>query len=55
MTQAWLAAGDAAAVASTHFYHQRPRTTPVEAQSPAHQDALLDYCAHLTQTTLSAA
>jgi NAD(P)-dependent dehydrogenase (short-subunit alcohol dehydrogenase family) len=57
VTQAWLAAGDAdaTAVTSTHFYHQRPRTTPVEAQSPAHQDALLDYCAHLTQTTLSAA
>jgi NAD(P)-dependent dehydrogenase (short-subunit alcohol dehydrogenase family) len=53
-TQAWLAVSDdsAAKVTGQHFYHQQVRDTAADAHSPAHQDALLDYCAELTGTPL---
>jgi NAD(P)-dependent dehydrogenase (short-subunit alcohol dehydrogenase family) len=54
VTQAWLAVSDdpAATVTGRHFYHRRERSAPREAHGNHHQDALLDYCAHLTGATL---
>ncbi len=56
VTQAWLAASSDpdALVTGQHFYHQRPRSTPAVASSTDAQDALLDYCAGLTGTSLPA-
>jgi NAD(P)-dependent dehydrogenase (short-subunit alcohol dehydrogenase family) len=54
VTQAWLAVSDDPAAKTTgrHFYHQQVRDTAPDAHSTAHQDALLDYCAGLTGTSL---
>jgi NAD(P)-dependent dehydrogenase (short-subunit alcohol dehydrogenase family) len=54
VTQAWLAVGDdeAAMVTGRHFYHQRERLVSAEAHEATVQDALLDYCAELTGTTI---
>ncbi|WP_194909161.1 SDR family NAD(P)-dependent oxidoreductase [Catenulispora rubra] len=54
VTQAWLAVSDdaAARVTGRHFYHQRERLVSAEAHEAAVQDALLDYCAELTGTTI---
>ncbi|MEY9857913.1 NAD(P)-dependent dehydrogenase (short-subunit alcohol dehydrogenase family) [Catenulispora sp. GAS73] len=56
VTQAWLAVSDdeAALVTGRHFYHQRERFVSPEAQDAAVQDALLDYCAELTGTAITA-
>jgi NAD(P)-dependent dehydrogenase (short-subunit alcohol dehydrogenase family) len=53
-SQAWLAVSDdpAATVTGRHFYHQHKRSAPDGAHDTHHQDALLDYCAHLTGTSL---
>jgi NAD(P)-dependent dehydrogenase (short-subunit alcohol dehydrogenase family) len=55
VTQAWLAVGDdpAAMVTAQHFFHQRSRGTAPVTHSAEHQDALLDYCAELTGTSLT--
>lgn len=54
VTQAWLAVSDdqAAAVTGQHFYHQQSIPAPVAAYSFEQQDALLDYCASCTGTSL---
>ncbi|MEV6505859.1 SDR family NAD(P)-dependent oxidoreductase [Streptomyces sp. NPDC051642] len=54
VTQAWLAASDdeAANVTGRHFYHQEQRAVPAQAYQPKVQDALLDYCAQLTGTSI---
>jgi NAD(P)-dependent dehydrogenase (short-subunit alcohol dehydrogenase family) len=54
VTQAWLAASDEAAaqVTGRHFYHQHERPAPAEAHAAKAQDALFDYCAQLTGTSL---
>jgi NAD(P)-dependent dehydrogenase (short-subunit alcohol dehydrogenase family) len=57
VTQAWLAVSDdpAATVTGGYFHHRR-ETTPLAATKRAGlQDALLDYCAHLTGIALTAA
>ena len=56
VTQAWLAAGDDAAtrVTGRHFYHRKERFVPAEAHLTTVQDALLDYCAELTGTSIRA-
>jgi NAD(P)-dependent dehydrogenase (short-subunit alcohol dehydrogenase family) len=56
VTQAWLAAGEdeAAKVTGRHFYHQKERFVPAEAHEATVQDALLDYCAELTGTSIRA-
>jgi NAD(P)-dependent dehydrogenase (short-subunit alcohol dehydrogenase family) len=54
VTQTWLAVSDdpAALVTGKHLYHQRPRDVNRAALSPHNQDALIDYCAALTDVTL---
>jgi NAD(P)-dependent dehydrogenase (short-subunit alcohol dehydrogenase family) len=54
VTQAWLAVSGerAASVTGQHFFHQHARDTPAVAQSAEVQDALFDYCAELTGTSL---
>jgi NAD(P)-dependent dehydrogenase (short-subunit alcohol dehydrogenase family) len=54
VTQAWLAVSDdtAATVTGKHFYHQRQRSVPAEAHDAAAQDALLAYCADLTNVQI---
>jgi hypothetical protein len=54
VTQAWLAAGQdpRTEVTGEYFYHQQARRTHPAAHDPRLQDALLDYCAALTSTTL---
>ncbi|MEV2233908.1 SDR family NAD(P)-dependent oxidoreductase [Streptomyces phaeochromogenes] len=56
VTQAWLAVSDdeAAKVTGWHFYHQEERSVPAEAHEATVQDALLDYCAELTGTSIRA-
>ena len=56
VTQAWLAVSDdkAAKVTSRHLYHQQERSVPSEVHEAAVQDALLDYCAELTGTSIRA-
>jgi len=55
VTQAWLAVSDdeTAKVTGRHFFHQQERSVPAEAHEPAVQDALLDYCAKVTGTSIS--
>jgi NAD(P)-dependent dehydrogenase (short-subunit alcohol dehydrogenase family) len=55
-TQAWLAVSDdeATKVTGRHFYHQAERPVPTEAHEVAVQDALFDYCAELTGTSIRA-
>jgi NAD(P)-dependent dehydrogenase (short-subunit alcohol dehydrogenase family) len=54
VTQAWLAVSDdeAAKVTGRHFYHQEEHSVPAEAHEATVQDALLDYCAELTGTSI---
>lgn len=54
VTQAWLAVSDdpAARVTGQHFYHQKPTDIHPDARSVERQDALLDYCASLTDVKL---
>jgi NAD(P)-dependent dehydrogenase (short-subunit alcohol dehydrogenase family) len=54
VTPAWLAAGDdpRTDVTGEYLYHQNPRRTHPAAHDPRLQDALLDYCAALTTTSL---
>ncbi|WP_194898739.1 SDR family NAD(P)-dependent oxidoreductase [Catenulispora pinisilvae] len=54
VTQAWLAVSDdeAAMVTGRHFYHRQERFVSAEAHEARAQDALLDYCAELTGTTI---
>lgn len=54
VTQAWLAVSDDAAstVTGQYFYHQKPRQVHPAAHRVEVQDALLDYCAGLTETPL---
>lgn len=54
VTQAWLAAGDdpRTDVTGEYFYHQKVRRIHPAAHDPRRQDALLDYCAALTSTSL---
>jgi NAD(P)-dependent dehydrogenase (short-subunit alcohol dehydrogenase family) len=54
VTQVWLAVSDdqAAAVTGQHFYHRQSMPAPVAANSLEQQDALLDYCASRTGTSL---
>ena len=56
VTQAWLAVSHdrAAKVTGRHLYHQQERPVPPEAHEAAVQDALLDYCAELTGTSIRA-
>jgi NAD(P)-dependent dehydrogenase (short-subunit alcohol dehydrogenase family) len=56
VTQAWLAVSDdeAANVTGRHFYHQEQRSAPAEAYEAKVRDALLDYCAELTGTSIRA-
>jgi NAD(P)-dependent dehydrogenase (short-subunit alcohol dehydrogenase family) len=56
VTQAWLAVSDdeAARVTGRHFYHQAERSVPAVAHETTVQDALLDYCAELTGTSIHA-
>ena len=56
VTQAWLAVSDdeAAHVTGRHFYHQKERSVPTVAHDATVQDALLDYCAELTGTSIRA-
>ncbi|WP_405958202.1 hypothetical protein [Streptomyces phaeochromogenes] len=56
VTQAWLAVsdGEAAKVTGWHFYHQKERAVPAEAHEATVQDALFDYCAELTGTSIRA-
>lgn len=55
VTQAWLAVSDdpAAKVTGQHFFHQKPAQTHPDARSAEKQDALLDYCASLTDLKLA--
>ena len=57
VTQAWLAVSDDAAanVTGRHFYHRKERFVPAEANEATVQDALLDYCAKLTGTSIVSA
>jgi NAD(P)-dependent dehydrogenase (short-subunit alcohol dehydrogenase family) len=54
VTQAWLAVSDdpAATVTGGYFYHQHPRQVEPAARDTAFQDAILRYCAELTETAL---
>ncbi|KAA0099570.1 SDR family NAD(P)-dependent oxidoreductase [Mycolicibacterium sp. P1-18] len=54
VTQAWLAVSDdpEAKVTGQHFYHQRPADIHPDARSVEKQDALLDYCASLSDVKL---
>jgi NAD(P)-dependent dehydrogenase (short-subunit alcohol dehydrogenase family) len=54
VTQAWLAVSDdpAAMVSGQYFYHQKLRPVHPDARRTDLQDALLDYCASLTNVTL---
>jgi NAD(P)-dependent dehydrogenase (short-subunit alcohol dehydrogenase family) len=54
VTQAWLAVSndEAAKVTGSNFYHQQVRDTSPAAHSAAHLDALLEYCAGLTDAPL---
>jgi len=54
VTQAWLAVSDdpAATVTGQHFYHQEPAATHPDARSLNYQDALIDYCASLSDVKL---
>ena len=54
VTQAWLAVSqdDTARVTGRHFYHQQQGFVSAEAQQATVQDALLDYCAGLTGTSI---
>ncbi|WP_194924109.1 SDR family NAD(P)-dependent oxidoreductase [Catenulispora pinisilvae] len=54
VTQAWLAVSDdeAAMLTGRHFYHRQERFVSAEAHEAKAQDALLDYCAELTGTTI---
>jgi NAD(P)-dependent dehydrogenase (short-subunit alcohol dehydrogenase family) len=56
VTQAWLAVSDdeTAKVTGRHFYYQAERPVPAEAHEVAVQDALFDYCAELTGTSIRA-
>ena len=56
VTQAWLAVSDdkAARVTGRHFYHQKQHPVPAQAHETTVQDALLDYCAELTGTSIPA-
>jgi NAD(P)-dependent dehydrogenase (short-subunit alcohol dehydrogenase family) len=55
VTQAWLAVSDdpEATVTGQHFFHQQPQATHPDARSTQYQDALLEYCADLTGTSLN--
>ena len=55
VTQVWLATSDdsGARVSGQYFYHQQPHSTNPAVRSHAVQDALLNYCAELSGTTLS--
>lgn len=55
VTQAWLAVSDdpEATVSGQHFYHQKPAATHPDARSIDYQDALIDYCARLTDVKLA--
>ncbi|MFF7925744.1 aldo/keto reductase [Streptomyces mirabilis] len=56
VTQAWLAAGDDAALVTDRcFHHQQPCPPHHATQSPEVQDRLLKYCAELTDTDTAAA
>lgn len=54
LTQAWLAVGDDpdARVTGRYFYHRKPAAVKPEAQGPALQDRLLDYCRHVSGVAL---
>jgi NAD(P)-dependent dehydrogenase (short-subunit alcohol dehydrogenase family) len=54
VTQAWLAVSDdeTAKVTGRHFYHRQERFVPAEAHDLKVQDALFDYCAELTGTSI---
>jgi len=54
LTQAWLAVSDdpAATVTGRYFYHKRHRSPATVTHDTRVQQALLDYCAHLTGTPL---
>ena len=55
VTQAWLAVSDdkTAKVTGRHFYHQQERFVSADAHEAALQDALLDYCAELTGSSIN--
>jgi hypothetical protein len=55
-TQAWLAVSDdpAAKVSGQYFYHQKPRRVNPDARRTELQDQLLDYCASLTDVSITA-
>lgn len=54
VTQAWLAvsADPETMVSGQHFYHQKPAATHPDARSTEYQDALINYCADLTDVKL---
>lgn len=54
VTQAWLATSDdpAAQVSGQYFYHQKTHSVNPAARSNDVQDALLNYCAELSGSTL---
>ena len=54
VTQAWLAVSDdeAANVTGRHFYHREERAVSAELHEARVQDALFDYCAELTGTSI---
>lgn len=56
VTQAWLAVSDDPAATGTggYFFHQQPKDVVPAARSVAAQDALLAYCADLSDTPLPA-
>ena len=55
LTQAWLAVSDDphARVSGSYFYHQKSAAVKPEAQSPALQDRLLEYCREVSGVALS--
>ena len=54
LTQAWLAVSDDpdARVSGRYFYHQKPAAVKPEAQGPALQDRLLEYCREVSGVAL---
>ena len=54
-TQAWLAVSDdpAAKVSGEYFYHKKPRRVNPDTRRPELQDHLLEYCARLTDVSIT--